>query len=251
MKKISIIIRVRNEAENLKILLPILKSQTEQDVEIVVVDNESTDDSQVVAESFGAEIVNISYKRFTYPKAINKGVAAARGEFLVIISAHSFPLSKDWLTQGLRHFKNPKTAGVFGPTLAYKNSSLIEKIDRLHGAIIWALRKIILPIKIRRGGMGVLGATNAMVPKRLWEKHKFNERYEAGGEDGEWANYFLKKGYDIIFDPRFAVRHVHHLRSWKDLKKQYTYWGGLGGPRKFNREELASFRKDAKRYIQQ
>lgn len=252
MKKISIIIRARNEAENLKILLPILKSQTEKDIEIVVVNNESTDDTRAVAKSCGATVINIPYDEFTYPKALNVGAAAAQGNFLAIISAHSFPLSDTWLSGGLRHFSNPKIAGVYGPTLAYKNSSLIEKFGKLPGAIFWHLRYLIKikhqkVTKLNRK-MGLLGFTNAMIPKLLWEGHNFDERYEAGGEDGEWAGYFLNRGYEIVWDPKVAVRHTHRLMSLKDLKRQYSYWRSLGAPRRFKRDDLSSFRKDAERY---
>ena len=253
MKKISIIIRVRNEAENLKILLPILQSQTEKNTEIVLVDNESTDRTRELAKSYGATIVNIPYSEFTFAKALNRGATAAQGKILAIISAHSFPLSKNWLVDGLRHFTDKKIAGVYGPTLAYKDSALIEKIDKLPGALFWYLRYLMPPIKHRKvtnisHKMGLLGFTNAMVLKNLWEKHNFDERYEAGGEDGEWAGYFLNQGYEIVWDPKFAVRHAHRLRSWKNLRKQYVYWRGLDTPRKFKREEIFSFREDSEKY---
>jgi len=244
----SIIIRNRDEADNLATLLPILKSQTVKDFEIVLVDNDSEDNSREVARRFGARIISISYQEFNYPKALNLGISEARGDFLIIISAHSFPLSHQWLSDGLRHFKNKKIAGVYGPTLPYKDSSLVEKIMKCDGIIAWYLRMFIKPKIIKKSGMGVLGATNAIIRKDLWIEHHFNEHYEAGGEDGEWAGYFLDRGYDLIWDPCFAVHHAHRLKNKKEFQEQYKLWGKMGKPYKFNREDFL-FRPDWRRYL--
>jgi hypothetical protein len=63
-----------------------------------------------------------------------------------------------------------------------------------------------------------------------------------GTASGEWAQWAMSQGYDIVCDTRFAVRHSHKLGS-KELKKQLEYWFQLGKPGKFNRDKL-SFRKD-------
>ena len=44
-----------------------------------------------------------------------------------------------------------------------------------------------------------------------------------GGEDREWALYFMKRGYKIIHDPKFKVRHSHHLKI-KDFFWQLKNW---------------------------
>jgi glycosyltransferase involved in cell wall biosynthesis len=243
----SFIIRGRNEAHNLKKLFPALISQTERDYEFIYVDNESKDDSIRVATQYGARIISIPKNEFSYPKALNRGAEEAKGRFLVILSAHSFPMSNGWLSSGLHHFKASDVAGVYGPTCAYEDSPTIEKIDKFPGTFQWILRKIIPPKIVRRVSVGVLGFTNAIVPKSLWETHQFDESYARGGEDGEWARYFIGRGYYLVKDPAFAVRHAHYISTPRMLLAQYRYWNETAHPQEFNRDKF-SFRKDYERY---
>lgn len=54
---VSVIVPCRNEAENLAFLLPSLRSSMDGDDEIIVVDDESTDETVVVAERHGVIVV--------------------------------------------------------------------------------------------------------------------------------------------------------------------------------------------------
>lgn len=245
-KKVSFIIRTRNEAHNLRVLFPLLRAQTEQDFEIIVVDNESSDDTKTLAESFGARIVSVSYAAFSYPYASNRGCEAAEGEYLVFLSAHSFPLSRSWLAKGLRHFTDSSLCGAYGPTLAYRDSALVEKLFHIQNGIAWTFRAFLKPRRITHGGMGVMGLTNAIIPKRLWDMHRFDEAWGAGGEDGAWAGYFFEKGYAAIWDPALSVRHAHRLTTRAGLKDQFLAWSRMTEPRPFSRKDLA-FRPDNNR----
>ena len=56
---ISLVIPARNEAENLRILLPSCLVQTRVPDEIIVVDDDSTDATASVAAEFGADVLRI------------------------------------------------------------------------------------------------------------------------------------------------------------------------------------------------
>lgn len=205
----SVIIRVKNEKENLEKLLRILKTQTYQDFEIVIVDNNSTDGSDKVAFDYFPKdrICIVEIKNFSYPVACNLGAEKAKGKYLVYVSAHSFPVSNTWLADGLSNFENEKVAGVFAFPIPGKDSTIAEKI-------------IGFPNKIKRGGE--MGNTNSIIRKDLWQKHKFDESLIIS-EDLEWSIYFKRKGYKIINDPRFKVYHSHHL-GLLGIIKQHLKW---------------------------
>src|SRR3989304_6270636 len=95
----SIIVRVKNERENLQKLFKILKNQTYQDFEIVIIENNSTDGSdKVVYDIFRKDRVQtVNIDNFSYPKACNLGAEKAKGKYLVYLSAHSFPIASTWL----------------------------------------------------------------------------------------------------------------------------------------------------------
>lgn len=236
----SIVIRTINEKERLSELLDALAGQEfEGSQELIVVDNDSADGTPELAQEKGARVVNIPRDTFSYPKSMNLGVAAAHSEIIVLTVGHALPVGRRWLAKGVRHFNDPKVAGVFSPVLARKDGTLAETIFYGFGYLGALLTG---PKTVRYRGMGIMGATNCVLRKSLWEKHNFDERYELGGEDGEWAAWALAHGYKIICEPGFVVRHSHG-NGWKELKKQREYWKKLGGPTKFSREAL-SFRKD-------
>lgn len=213
----SIIIRVKNEKQNLQKLFAILKNQTNQDFELVIVNNNSTDGSDKVASDYfpkdRVRIVRID--KFSYPKACNLGAEKAGGKYLVYLSAHSYPISKTWLADGLSNFDNEKVAGVFAwPTTKIFQSSIAEMVGSLANAIK-------APKKSTK--RGELGNTNSIIRRSLWERHKFDESLIAGSEDYEWSLYWKKQEYLIVNDPRFRVYHSHHLGFLGIIQKQYEW----------------------------
>lgn len=84
--KISIIIPVVNEAENLRKLIPKLKS--EYITEIIVVDGGSEDDSGEIAEELGAKVIRTLKSRAIQ---MNKGADIATSEVLYFVHADSVP----------------------------------------------------------------------------------------------------------------------------------------------------------------
>src|ERR1019366_10558958 len=94
---ISVVIRVRNEGPALRTVLCALEAQDVKPLEIVVVDNASTDDSRIAAQQHGAKIVEMPQGEFTYGRGLNMGIREAKGEFICILSAHSLPIGRDFL----------------------------------------------------------------------------------------------------------------------------------------------------------
>lgn len=236
--KASIIIRVLNERENLSRLLDILASQTEKDFEIIVVDNESTDGTTELARAKGARVISLPRKKFSYPYASNLGASTAQGDILVLLSAHSFPISRNWLFAGLEHFNDSQVAGVYSPILPRSDTTFAEWLF-YRGYYFAKLRGA---HSVRKAGMGVLGSTNCAIRRNLWEKHPFDEKYGLGGEDEAWARWALAQGYRIICEPKFVVRHSHGL-NFAAMRKQCDYWRNLNKPAPFDRKKL-NFRNE-------
>lgn len=237
---VSIVIRSLNEEIPLQRLFAILKKQHyEADMELVVVDNESHDNTAKIAIVAGAKVVNIPRDEFSYPHSMNIGVAAATHDVVVLIVAHAFPFSNNWLAAGMEHFKDSQVAGVYANVIPYDGASQ-EELDFYMPNYVDAKKRG--SYTVDKGSMGVLGATNCIIRKSLWEQHNFDEKYGLGGEDGEWASWALSEGYTIINDYQFSVKHSHSFRDG-GLEKQIEYWQSLGGPQGFDKDRLR-FRSD-------
>jgi glycosyltransferase involved in cell wall biosynthesis len=95
---ISVLVRVRNESRALSEVLVRLHEQViDANVEVVVLDNESDDDTVAVALRSGARVYSIPRHLFGYGRALNLGVEFCRGGIVVVLSAHSVPGTDRWL----------------------------------------------------------------------------------------------------------------------------------------------------------
>jgi GT2 family glycosyltransferase len=82
---VSTIVANWNGAKDLEFCLPSLRAQSYRPLEIIVVDNASTDDSAAVARNFGARWLGLDRNR-GLAAALNRGAEAARGEFLLFLN---------------------------------------------------------------------------------------------------------------------------------------------------------------------
>lgn len=81
---ISIIVTTKNESLHLPKFLESLRRQTYRDFEVIVVDNESTDDTKDIARKFEARVFNKGPERSAQR---NYGVKMSRGQYVLVLDA--------------------------------------------------------------------------------------------------------------------------------------------------------------------
>lgn len=84
---ISIIIPTWNSADTIRATLESVFAQTFQDVEIIVVNDGSTDATDIILKSFGDRIAVINQKNAGSNVARNRGHAEANGEYLLFLDS--------------------------------------------------------------------------------------------------------------------------------------------------------------------
>ncbi|MCK4692385.1 MAG: glycosyltransferase family 2 protein, partial [Anaerolineales bacterium] len=125
--KCSIVIRAHNEEQHIGRLLIGIMQQTVKQVEIVVVDSGSTDATVAIASRYPVKIVNIRPEEFSFGRSLNLGIEQATSEFVVIASAHVYPMYPDWLEQLLLPFSDPQVALVYGKQRGNQISKFSER----------------------------------------------------------------------------------------------------------------------------
>ena len=95
--QVSIIIRCYNEEAHIGRLLSGIEQQANKDVEVIIVDSGSTDETVSIASQYATSILTIDKENFSFGHSLNIGCEAAKGEFLVFASAHVYPLYDDWI----------------------------------------------------------------------------------------------------------------------------------------------------------
>jgi len=196
----SIVIRAYNEEKYIGRLLEGIRHQTLRDVEIILVDSGSTDQTVVIAESFGARIVRIASDEFTFGRSLNFGVREATRELVVIASAHVYPVYPDWLEFLLRPFEDEKVALTYGKQRAPYTAKYSEQ-QIYHQ---W------YPDSGRHDqSTAFCNNANAAIRKSLWEKNPYDESL-TGLEDLAWAKWAKEQGYKISYVPEAELIHVHN-----------------------------------------
>lgn len=239
MPTLSIVIRAWNEERQLETLLRTIREQDypQTEIELIIVDCESSDDTVAVAKEAGAKVVSILQGDFSYPKALNVGCEVATGTYLCFVSAHCQFFLPNSLSAAVSHFNQVEVAGVYGPVVPLPHATFAEK---LLAWPIYKLRKLVTRARpIKKLKLGILGNTNAMIRRELWESHPFDEAYGIGGEDYAWASWALESNYSIIFEPAFTIRHSHHLGFRELLAQQAYFKKSIAGPHPFTRDDLS------------
>lgn len=195
----SIIIRAYNEEQHIGRLLEGIAHQTIKDVEIILVDSGSTDSTVSIAESFGTRIVRIASEEFTFGRSLNFGVQAATREYIVIASAHVYPVYPDWLETLLNPFEDERVALAYGKQRGPESAKFSEQ-QIFHQ---WYPDASDL-----NQATAFCNNANAAIRKSLWEKNHYDETL-SGLEDLAWAKWAKEQGYAIAYVADAEIAHVH------------------------------------------
>ena len=196
----SIVIRAYNEDKHIARLLEGIKQQTVQDVDVILVDSGSTDSTVAIAESYGARVVHIRPEEFTFGRSLNYGIKAAKREFVVIASAHVYPVYPDWLETLLRPFQDDSIALIYGKQRGPDFAKFSEQ---------QIFHQWYPDLSKPKQETAFCNNANAAIRKSLWEKNNYDETL-TGLEDLAWAKWAKEQGHAIAYVAEAEIIHVHN-----------------------------------------
>jgi rhamnosyltransferase len=199
MKTASLLIRTKNESRSLGATLEGVFAQSMPPHEVFIIDSGSRDRTLEIAARFPVQIIRISPKGWSYPRALNVGADEATGEFLVCLSAHCPPVHEDWLANLVRHFDDGSIAAVWGPSIR-RESTMPEALAP------YRQEPGSYTFETRAWG---LNNCNSSLRRSLWLEFPFDESLPAT-EDKAWGMEAMARGYSLIYDPTAAVWHERH-----------------------------------------
>ena len=196
----SIVIRAYNEEKHIGRLLEGIRQQTLKDVELILVDSGSTDETVSIAESLGARVVRITSAEFTFGRSLNLGLQAATRELVVIASAHVYPVYPDWLAALLYPFQNEKVALTYGKQRGPETAPFSEQ---------QIYHQWYPEVSKPRQSTAFCNNANAAIRKSLWEQNSYDETL-TGLEDLAWGKWAKEQGYEIAYVAEAEIVHVHN-----------------------------------------
>ncbi|GMV34091.1 glycosyltransferase family 2 protein [Chloroflexi bacterium CFX5] len=219
----SIIIIAWNNKEHLAVCLGRLLRQIKSDIEIILVDNGSTDgldlDHIPSSPDVSLRIERLS-SNLGFAVANNIGARLARGEWLVLLNADAYP-EPDWLENLLRAAEqNPEYNFFSSRQIQYHNPHLLDGAgDEYHvSGLAWRRFYNYTADQYGLAPQEVFGACAAAA---MYRREDF---LKAGGFDEDYFSYFEDvdlsfrlrlAGGRCLYVPDAVVRHVGSASAGK------------------------------------
>ena len=217
--KISVVIPAHNEERVIEktIRSALAVDYPKNKLEIIVVDDGSTDRTFEIAKKFERKNIKVfKKKKGGKASALNFGLKKAKGELILALDADCF-LSKDSLKKMVGYFEDPKVMSVVPALSVYKPRKFIEKMQVVEYAITAFVRKLTTFIHSLNLTPGA-----ALYRKEFFEKYGgFDENNVT--EDFEIGMRIQSKNFDIAYALDTIVKTIVP-DNLKDLMKQRIRW---------------------------
>ncbi len=231
---ISVIISARNEENNLKDNLPAILEQNYPDFEVIVVNDCSVDDSDLVLNELQKHyphlkvVTKTEHVRFKTGKkfALTLGIKAATHEHLLFTDADCSPASKNWITYMAAKFEHPQTQIVLGYSPYIETKKILNSIIRFE-----TLKTAINYLSAALNGNAYMGiGRNLAYTKTLFFANKgfASHMHVLSGDDDLFVNQNATQGNTAIEIHPDAFIYTPAKTSFSDLYRQKKRHMGVG-----------------------
>lgn len=225
---VSVVVPTRNSSRFLAICLQSVRAQTYPHIELIVVDNNSTDDTVEIAGRY-ADVVCVAGPERS--AQVNHGASISRGEYIYRVDS-DFYLPPGVVAECVHHVQHSNAAVVVhnspDPTVSWlarvrKFEVDMYKYSLAHSAARFVPREVFLAL----GGLRV---------------------DVTAGEDYDFQNRLLKSGIRCDFADSEAMHLDEPVSLLPLLRKYYQYGRDFPNYRCYNKQEsrrqLAFFRRE-------
>lgn len=254
---VSIIVNCFNQGRYLERSVKSVLEQTFKDIECIIVDDGSTDNTREMAEQLMSVDPRVKYfykQNGGLPAARNFGVEKAKGEWIQCLD------SDDWIHPEKTEFQLKHLTGQESDNIVFycdyervfidKDENIIERQENIIGQLSSEefLQRLMLPDFLAASPHPALQQCMLM-KKDIFNYHKFPEHLKALG-DRYFALDIIAKGVKFIHTPMVGAFYTKHksnrTNSWKYMKDYYMMFYETV---KANHEELLVLGKSALEFL--
>jgi len=214
---VSVVVPTRNSAKHLKQCLASIRGQTYKSIELIVVDNSSTDDTLKIAEQFADLVVSWGPERCAQ---INKGASMATGEYVFRVDS-DFQL-EDTVVEECVRLGSEGAGAIFVHNTPDASVGIVSRIRKFEvdmykfDSTYSSARFVNRDLFITMGGL---------------------DEDLIAGEDYDFQNRLNRLDVKLAFANAEAIHLGEPKNLWILLKKYYWYGGQFRRFKEKNRAE--------------
>jgi cellulose synthase/poly-beta-1,6-N-acetylglucosamine synthase-like glycosyltransferase len=220
----SLLVPVYNEGVLVESCLRSLAEQEYPALEIVVIDDGSTDDTLLRANEVASDPhLRVPMRVYTKPNggkatALNLGLRLAEGDVTVTVDGDSM-LAPDALAVACAHFDDPTVGAVAGNVKVLNRDNLWGRLQAL---------EYIEGFNLTRRALSHVGLVNIIPgPIGVFRKHVVDEvggyALDTFAEDADITLRVLRAGWRIVYEPR-AIAYTEAPETLGQFTKQRYRW---------------------------
>jgi len=216
MGSVCIVIPAYNEAENLASCLDAIANQTVAPDQVIVVNNNSTDNTATIAKQYHFVTV-ITEKRQGIAYAHHTGFNYASSDLIARIDAETI-LPPNWVSQVLEFYEVQNQPIVLVGS-GYFYNLRAPKLTHLVGNSVFVTTKLLL-------GHYPLWGPNFIVPREVWRRVKDSLHFETDiYDDLDIALHVHQAGYPILWQRSLMVgAQMRHCGSVVEFWQYIGRW---------------------------
>lgn len=226
MLSVSLVVPVKNAARTLDACLTSLRQLEPKPMEIVLVDNASTDASPALLHAFVREtpsppVTVVHEGRPGAAFARNAGTRASRGSIIAFTDADC-AVDRAWLSYLVKPFSEDRVGAVAGRVVAAPPRNTCELFCGLYTLRSPSAGRMYDRWTPYEGGFPT---ANLAVRRRTLDRlGGFDERIPMYGEDYDLCARIYQRGERIAYTPEAVVQH-HHRTTLRGMMRQSFGYG--------------------------
>ncbi len=233
---VSIIVPIFNKKEFTLQMLTYLFANTKYPYEIIIIDNNSTDESEKVIKEFfklckpkdviGKYVKNQTNSGFSI--ANNQGASMAKGNYVCFLNNDTMPM-QNWLTELVEcHIKH--TSSITGAKLILPGQGTIQhagvEFDLFNYPyhIYFGYNKDAKEVCKDKEHKAMTGACMLVNKDEFFAIGGFDEKYWLGWEDIDLCNRYRKAGKKLWYASKSEVYHYESMSDGRYAKESDNWY---------------------------
>ena len=226
----SLVIPTKDGGPLFKRVIAGLQAQTKwKDVEFIIVDSQSSDDTVEIARAAGAKVFEIPASQFNHGATRDYAISRASSNRVVLMVQDAVPNDAYTIEKLIEALDEDNVAGVYARQIPQPDADVVTARN-LNIHLTGRMERDVHQLKD-------IAAYNAMSPmdkyifsnfdnvcsalrKDVWALERFGRINF--GEDIDWSERVLKRGYKVVYEPAAAVIHSHDRPISYEYKRAYV-----------------------------